>query len=590
MRDPRGFYEERLKIHESALIKLDASLTLLGLLRLLVFLAVMAAAYFLFGQTIVWFLSVIPGLILFVYLILRHRRIAAEKKKVLALLQINRNEVAVLDRKYGHLPDGEAFRDPSHFYSEDIDLFGPGSFFQYCNRTSLEQGRGILAGKLKANSIDGIREKQEGIRELAGMPEWRQEFSAIASLVRVEMSHKEVIQWLNNHIPFVPPLMAVLPLLFTGISIALWSAYLADMLSGWYPVWWLVLGMGITGRYFQRINALYATTTMAHNTFVQYEALIKELGKSDFESEILRKKKAGLEQEMKPSSGILKEFSLLLSALDNRNNPGLGILLNGLMLWDLYLCRRIEKWMAGHREKVAGYFEVIAFFDAFNSLGNFAFNHPDYKYPDISGGAAVLSATDAGHPLISPEVQVFNSIVINASEYFVITGANMAGKSTFLRTVSLMIVMANAGLPVCASVVSYRPVKLVTSMRTSDSLAHEESYFFSELKRLKFIVDALAEDAYFVVLDEILKGTNSTDKAIGSRKFLEKLITSGSSGLIATHDLSLCEVAETHSRVRNFYFDAEIVQNELHFDYRLKEGVCKNMNASFLLKKMNIIP
>ena len=169
----------------------------------------------------------------------------------------------------------------------------------------------------------------------------------------------------------------------------------------------------------------------------------------------------------------------------------------------------------------------------------------------------------------------------------------MAGKSTFLRTISLSIIMANIGLPVCAKSFDYSPIKLITSMRTSDSLTDDESYFFSELKRLKMIIESvqLTEKPgdYFIILDEILKGTNSTDKAIGSRKFVERLVKLGAMGIIATHDLSLCEISKDLSEVKNYYFDAEIIDNELHFDYTFKEGICKNMNASFLLKKMEII-
>ena len=165
----------------------------------------------------------------------------------------------------------------------------------------------------------------------------------------------------------------------------------------------------------------------------------------------------------------------------------------------------------------------------------------------------------------------------------------MAGKSTFLRTVSLHIVMANVGLPVCANESVYNPVKLITSMRTSDSLTDDSSYFFSELTRLKFIVDEIGKEPYFIVLDEILKGTNSTDKAIGSRKFVEKLVATNATGIIATHDLSLCEIETQLEPVKNYYFDAQIVNDELFFDYKLKQGICQNMNASFLLNKMDII-
>ena len=201
----------------------------------------------------------------------------------------------------------------------------------------------------------------------------------------------------------------------------------------------------------------------------------------------------------------------------------------------------------------------------------------------------VLKSKNAGHPLLDPAKSVLNDITIDGGQFFIITGANMAGKSTFLRTVSLQIMMANVGLPVCAESVSYSPIKLITSMRTTDSLTDDESYFFSELKRLRYIVDEIQTDRYFIVLDEILKGTNSTDKALGSKKFVERLVKSKSTGIIATHDLSLCEVANEYDAVKNHYFDAEIIDNELHFDYTFKDGICQNMNASFLLKKMGII-
>ena len=151
------------------------------------------------------------------------------------------------------------------------------------------------------------------------------------------------------------------------------------------------------------------------------------------------------------------------------------------------------------------------------------------------------------------------------------------------------IVMANSGLPVCAKSFEYRPVKLISSMRTSDSLVNDESYFFSELKRLKYIVNKIQKDTYFIILDEILKGTNSVDKAEGSKKFVERLVKSKSTGLIATHDLSLCTLADQYSEIQNHYFDAEIVNDELFFDYRFKNGICQNMNASFLLRKMQIV-
>ena len=266
-----------------------------------------------------------------------------------------------------------------------------------------------------------------------------------------------------------------------------------------------------------------------------------------------------------------------------------GFLGNGLLLWDLHQSYKIEKWIEKYNSLVESWFDVIAFFDAQISLANYAFNHPKYPFPVLNKDENILDGTLLGHPLINNKTRISNNFLIRKKDFMIITGANMAGKSTFLRTVSLTIVMANVGLPVCAKKLDYSPTKLITSMRTSDSLVDESSYFHAEIMRLKFIVDQMKDEQYFIILDEILKGTNSKDKAIGSRKFVERLVKSGSTGIIATHDLSLCDIDKEYDQIHNKYFDALIKDEELYFDYQLKEGVCVNMNASFLLKKMGII-
>jgi len=350
-----------------------------------------------------------------------------------------------------------------------------------------------------------------------------------------------------------------------------------------------LVGLLITGLYVKKINQLSFDTGKVQSTFQQYQKLILEIENIEFQSVLLKEKRAAILNQSEKTSDILNEFSKILGALDQRNNMIFGLLGNGFFLWDIYQSYKIEKWIATHKTKVEGWFSTIAFFDAYNSLANFSHNHPNYVYPTITNDGIVLKSSGAGHPLLNPDKIVLNDIDISNEQFFIITGANMAGKSTFLRTVSLQIVMANIGLPVCAKHVNYNPIKLITSMRTTDSLTDDESYFFSELKRLRFIVDEIKTDRYFIVLDEILKGTNSTDKAIGSRKFVEKLIGSKATGIIATHDLSLCEAADDLEQVKNHYFDAEIIDDELHFDYKFKNGICQNMNASFLLKKMQIV-
>jgi ABC-type Na+ transport system ATPase subunit NatA len=380
------------------------------------------------------------------------------------------------------------------------------------------------------------------------------------------------------------------PLVFTILSVLIIGLTYFSLITYQAAIgYWLLLGLVITGAYLKQINALASNADKVRDTFRQYSKLLDLIENETFLCELLRHKQKQIQAGSKKASDIFKALSKYLDALDNRNNLIGAIFGNGLFLTDLKNSYLIERWISQYGDKVSDWFEVVSFFDAYNTLGNYAFNHQDFVYPNILNQGAVIKAEELGHPLLNKEKRVNCNLTVENEQFFIVTGANMAGKSTFLRTVSLHIVMANVGLPVCASSSDYTPVKLITSMRTSDSLTENSSYFFSELTRLKYIVDAIQNQPYFIVLDEILKGTNSTDKAIGSRKFVEKLVASNATGIIATHDLSLCEIEKELDDVKNYYFDAEIINDELYFDYTLKQGICQNMNASFLLKKMNIV-
>ena len=293
-----------------------------------------------------------------------------------------------------------------------------------------------------------------------------------------------------------------------------------------------------TGKYLKKINDLAANTDKIRDTFRQYAQLLNAIENETFSSELLIEKQKEIQLEGKKASAILTDLSKAMDALDNRNNLIPAIFGNGYFLTDIKNSFTIEQWIETYNNKVNDWFKVVTFFDAYNSLGNYAFNHKHYIYPNILQQGKQTKVTALGHPLLKTEKRIDNDFTIDNEQFFIVTGANMAGKSTFLRTVSLHIVMANVGLPVCAKSSEYVPVKLITSMRTSDSLTDDSSYFFSELTRLKYIVDAIANDNYFIILDEILKGTNSRDKAIGSRKFVEKLVATNATGIIATHDLS----------------------------------------------------
>lgn len=589
MNNPSQFYIDQKSKHLEALAIIKKQLNVSSTIRLILFLGIIGSGYATFGLWKIMAGVLLAEIALFVFLVVRHGKLVYKRDLLLALIAINETELKVLDRDFYDLPSGKKYHDPIHFYSQDIDLFGRGSFFQYLNRTALESGSDVLAEIVKANEITDIPKKQKAIQELSTHPAWRQEFSAIASLVKTEIPATTVMEWLQEYTPFIPKGTKNGARVFSGISIVALLLYFLGFIHGGLVIGWFVIGLAIVGRFIKKINMLAAHVSKIQSTFDQYYKLLEKIEEQSFESELLAEKRGKIINTSQKASGVLRTFSKHLDALDQRNNILVGIIVNGFFIRDLGIVAQLETWIKKHKDDVAIWFEIIAFFDAYNSLGNYDFNHPLHNYPEITSSDVTLNAIQTAHPLLDPKKAVLNDITIDTEQFFIITGANMAGKSTFLRTVALQIVMGNIGLPVCAEKTTYTPIKLITSMRTTDSLTDDESYFFSELKRLKFIVDEIKNDRYFIILDEILKGTNSTDKAKGSRKFVDKLVNSKSTGIIATHDLSLCEAAKELPQVKNYFFDARIENDELYFDYTFKEGICQNMNASFLLKKMEIV-
>jgi hypothetical protein len=586
--NPTEFYNTQLKKHQSGVKTLQKKLLTLSTLRLIVFVLTVLGIYVTYPDFKIILGVLLVGIILFVFLLSKYTDAKHQRDLNKALADINEEELKIANGDFHHREKGLEYQNPTHFYSLDIDLFGRGSFFQFINRTGIKEATRQLAEALTANNTLNIPQRQEAIKELASKPEWRQQYSATASLIQTETPAITTINWLQSHKAFLPKWLKFLPPVFSLVSIVLFGLVAFSDVQPAYLGYWLLVGLGISSMYLKKINQLAFHTSKVKDTFKQYASLLLLIENESFTSELLQNQQQNTQSDHKKTSEIFAQFSKQLDALDNRNNMISAIFGNGLFLFDIKNAYKIEQWMAQYHTKVSDWFDVVTFFDAYNSLGNFAFNHPDYVFPTINTNH-VIDAKQLGHPLLKADKRVDNDILIDNEQFFIITGANMAGKSTFLRTVSLHIVMANTGLPVCATSSSYHPVKLITSMRTSDSLTDESSYFFSELTRLKLIVDAIQNEPYFNILDEILKGTNSTDKAIGSRKFVEKLVASKATGIIATHDLSLCDIEAELPQVSNYYFDAEIINDELHFDYKFKTGVCKNMNASFLLKKMEIV-
>jgi DNA mismatch repair ATPase MutS len=307
-------------------------------------------------------------------------------------------------------------------------------------------------------------------------------------------------------------------------------------------------------------------------------------------SEELEKDRAKLFTNEQNLLDALNQLEKIQQRMEYRMNWPVGLVLNFYFAWDFRVLNQWETWQRNNKQYIGQWEFQLAQIEVWISGSVYKFNYPETTFAKFST-AEEIRITGMGHPFVQRQKRVVNDVQLNVAENFlIITGPNMAGKSTYLRSLGLAFISANAGFPVLAENCEIPHLKLYSSMRTSDDLTVESSYFHAELTRLRFIMDAIEKgEKVFVILDEILKGTNSKDKEIGSAKFLQKLQRLNSKGVIATHDLSLCNLAEQSISFKNMYFDSTIEGNELAFDYKIRQGICKNMNASFLLKKMNLV-
>lgn len=589
MQSVQNFYTKNIDENELICQRLKQNLSVLSIARLFTFIALISIPYLLRSNIIFVIAAIVVFGAVFLVLIKKYIKIKQRLKYHNNIVAINAKEIRALQYNFEEFPDGKEYLKLAHCYSQDLDLFGDASFYQYINRATLKEGEDAFAALLLSNTIANITSKQEAIKEIADKAEWRQTFSANAMFIENETRISSIVHWLESYTPFVPKIMRYLP--FVILSVFSVVAVLTFFFGWLFNVLFIIIGIGLTisGFYFKHIQNLSAKADKVKSVFKQYATLLKLIEQEKFTSKLLKQQQQKLAITNSKASSAIAKFSKLLDVMDYNNNVFYIIFGNGCYLGALKTAYEIEKWLATNKNQVADWFNVISFFEGYNSLGNFAFNHPYFNYPSIKEGAFTFKAKELGHPLIAQEKIVKNDFEIDASSFHIITGSNMAGKSTFLRSVGLGIFMANLGLPICASSCIYAPIKLVTSMRSVDSLKKGDSYFFAELKRLKMVVELVKSEPYFVLLDEILRGTNSYDKATGSKQIVARLLNENATGLIATHDLSLCDMANENNSVKNYHLDATIKNNTLSFDYRLKKGVSKTMNASFMLKQMDLI-
>jgi len=538
-----------------------------------------------------WYLLSGTALAAFLFLVARFNRQKDLRNLNRECRKLNQVELDCLAYRFQQLDDGAGWSDPSHAWSHDLDVFGKGSLFQYLNRTTTRSGNRILAELLttEPDGPDDITRRQQIIRDMKDRIGFRQAFAARGALISEDISDEgDLRSWLSadayiNKYPwlfYVALLMATSTLAVVTRGLVTGGGY-----SFLLPI--LLINFTILTPFLHRTKLYQEQISRKHEVLEGYARLLRIIASEGFSHTELSAQADMARNGMKE----VARLSRLLNVFDQRINMLLGAVFNGLFLFDFIMLRLLENWKRKYSSDILRWMEMLGRMDALVSLSGFAYNHPNFIFPEYSGGEAPLVMEGMGHPLIAPEKRVNNDLVIGDERVVIITGANMAGKSTYLRSAGINMVLGYAGCPVCANRFRGRFMGLHSSMRTSDSLADEESYFLAEIRRLQKIVSRMKEGVpMLILLDEVLKGTNTTDKRKGSVGLIRGALSYPVRCLIATHDLSLGEMEkELPGKVVNYCFESYIRDLELDFDYTLRKGIATNMNASFLMQKMGIM-
>ena len=585
-------YSQFIEQYEQVLSKMNRRYTLLGLLRFSMVIIAGFSVYRLTLSTDLIFIVLLIGAILgFFILVNFHQKLADRIKRKETLIKINQDEINFVERNQMPFDNGVEFKQTNHAYSHDLDIFGEHSLFQYLNRTATYVGKSTLAqlllNKLSNNSIT---DNQEAVKELADNMQWRHQVQASGIIMNDNKKlYSGLISWSQTN-SVVSKSLRWVSFIMPAIFITMVVAYILTNNSIFASLL-IILFLINAGIFYSKYKLILKDVVKAdavHESIQQYASILKQIEDSPFKSKKLQQLQSQLKDEMLASEHI-KELSSLFKSLLSIQNAFAAILLNGISLYHIHAYHALIKWKDKYGQYIVKWMEIIGETESLSSLANLYYNNPNFCFPELNEQFN-FKVVGLGHPLINAKQRICNDACFEDQKFIILTGSNMSGKSTFLRSLGVNMVLANIGSSICASSANMHPMDTFVSMRLSDSLSDDESYFFAEVKRLKQVMDSLKNERGFVLLDEILRGTNSDDKRNGTIEVIKKMIGYKAIGAIATHDLEICNTTEEYPNyLTNKCFEVETINDELLFDYKLRDGVCKNKNATFLMKKMGVI-
>lgn len=593
---PDEYYQKQIDHYTARLKQIKKRRNLITLAKLLTFGYMIFLIYLLINHSTQPLLLLgIGAILVFIFLTLWDSQIIYRQHLIEELLRINTLESDYLAGNFSALDQGERFNDPAHPYAHDLDLFGEDSLFQHLNRTVTFSGTQKLVSWLLSLSKDPevIHSRQQAAEELCAEPEWCQHFRAAGALHPTQALDAVILKSGPTESPFFSKHSTVRLILWIANTIVIvsWAVTSFTPLPFSISLVLSLLQLSALALYIKKINAYHQRLNLFLKTISNYLPLVRLIHDQSFRSPYLQKIRHNLFTPESNSLQALTQLHRIQNSLDQRGNIVIAFILNGLYLKDFHTLLRLDHWRKKYGPDIETWTDVLSEADALISMANYRFNHPAYCLPVICQDR-LLDTEEIGHPLLKSERNVTNDFSIRSlHQIAIVTGANMAGKSTFLRTIGVNLILAQSGNVVCSRYFAFQPMTLFTSMRTTDSLSKDTSYFHAELLRLQQLVNiAQQEDKVFIILDEMLKGTNSVDKLNGSLAFLKRILSYPISGLVATHDLALGELADDFpEHFFNVCFEIVHSGSQITYDYKLHPGISSNMNASILLKQMGLI-
>lgn len=604
-----NIFQENIQKYEAQITKLNKVINQLSAFRVITFIAATALIIILIEEGLYYWLGLaLPlSLIAFALLVNRYKKINWQKKQANFLKTVNESEILKANLQINDFPDGGQHLYREHPYIADLDIFGKHSLFQLINRGTTESGQILLAQWLaEPTTKDTILERQAAIQELTPQLDWRQDFQASGLHFENKKSdYNKLMAWIKTPEKLLPQQTRyLLTAILLGVLSTVALVYVLSQVYSPNPIQALIpllVMLVINNWVLRRVKP--SADDIVENTFNNvkvlgaYQSLINKIEKHNFEAPRLQTLRAVFHKDNFSASQEINKLKNILEFFQQKGNKKAALgknsfytFMNLLWLLDIPLIILTEKWKAKNKALLKYWGDAVSEFEVFNSLAGFAYANPDFTFPEIQEDPYIIHFEALGHPLLNPKKRICNDFTLKGrGEIAMITGSNMAGKSTFLRTLGMNLTLALMGAPCFAKAGQVSNMKLFTSMRTQDNLEEGVSSFYAELQRIEQLLKLIQSgEAIFFLVDEMFKGTNSKDRYRGGVSLIKQLSELNSFGIISTHDLELAQLAGNHLNVKNFSFNSEINDGNMRFNYKLTPGICKDFNASELMKRSGI--